>query len=325
MRREHLDGALDAPVADAEPAPPPTPTEGVLQLQAGAGNAAVTALIQRDGLSMRNPPSFGTPPLAGGIDLNYIEKRQREIKVKIRTYLDGEREKIQGQISVGASMAELIDRVRTNVPEAREMAPEQIGDVLRSWSPITIAEHRKPGDVKGAESELLASARNAFSKIPTEAKLEHHGAYVKLSLGGLEAGFERDEDHSVSVGTESGKDVGVNIASGPVHFAAKLEPGEAGGPVKWEVGMTFPGDDPVPLLGSLGGVFGAANSSIGRVASDIRAGKADVGKIKEQWAPVKEATEAVKGILGHSSVSGGVKVEGEGGAIAVTATLTVTF
>src|SRR5436190_1850977 len=250
MRREHLDGALDAPVADAEPAPPPTPTEGVLQLQAGAGNAAVTALIQRDGLSMRNPPSFGTPPLAGGIDLNYIEKRQREIKVKIRTYLDGEREKIQGQISVGASMAELIDRVRTNVPEAHEMAPEQIGDVLRTWSPITIAEHRKPGDVKGAESELLATARNAFSKIPTEAKLEHHGAYVKLSLGGLEAGFERDEDHSVSVGTESGKDVGVNIASGPVHFAAKLEPGEAGGPVKWEVGMTFPGDDPVPLLGS---------------------------------------------------------------------------
>jgi hypothetical protein len=325
MRREQLDGTLDAPAAEEAPAPPAAPADRVLQLQAGAGNAAVTRLIQRDGLSMRSPPAFGTPPLAGGIDLNYIEKHQQEIKKKIRAYLDSEREKVQGQIAEGASVAELVDRVRTNVPDATQLAPEQIAEVLRSWSPITIAEHRKPGDVKGAESELLAAARNAFSKIPTEAKLEHHGAFVKLSLGGLEAGFEKDEEHSVSVGTESGKDVGVNIASGPVHFAAKLEPGDAGGPVHWEVGMTFPGDDPVPLLGSLGSVFGAANSSIGRVASDIRAGKADAGKIKEQWAPVKEATEAVKGILGHSHVSAGVKVEGEGGAIAVTATLTVTF
>ena len=40
---------------------------------------------------------------------------------------------------------------------------------------------------------------------------------------------------------------------------------------------------------------------------------------------MKEATEAVKGIIGHSGVSAGVKVEGEGGAISVTATLTVTF
>ena len=265
MRRKRYDAQLDEQRTEEERPPPETPAARVLQLQADAGNTAVTALLQRDGvsvsgLSMRNPPSTGgLPPLMGGIDLNYIEKRQREVKQKIRAYLDDEREKVQGQISIGASMAELIDRVRTNVPDSHELAPEQIAEVLRAWSPITIAEHRLPGDVKGAESEFLATARNAFSKIPTEAKVERNGAYVKLSLGGLEAGFERDEDHKASVGTESGKDVGVNIVSGPVHFAAKIEPGEAGGPAKWEIGMTFPGDDPVPLLGSLGGVFGAAN------------------------------------------------------------------
>jgi hypothetical protein len=326
MRRERFELRPDEPRAEEERTPPETPASRVLQLQADAGNTAVTALLQRDSLSMRNPPTTGgLPPLMGGIDLNYIEKRQTEVKKKIRTYLDGEREKVQGQISAGASMAELIDRVRTNVPDSHELAPEQIADVLRAWSPITIAEHRLPGDVKGAESELIATARNAFSKIPTEAKLEHKGAFVKLSLGGLEAGYERDDEHKATVGTESGKDVGVNIVSGPVHFAAKIEPGEAGGPAKWEIGMTFPGDDPVPLLGSLGGVFGAANSSLGRLASDLRAGKTNAGKVKEQWAPVKEATEAVKGILGHSRVSAGVKVEGEGGAISVTASLTVTF
>jgi hypothetical protein len=168
-------------------------------------------------------------------------------------------------------------------------------------------------------------ARNAFSKIPTEVKLERHGAFVKLSLGGLEAGLERDEEHKVAVGTESGRDVGVNIESGPVHFAAKIEPGEAGGPLKWEVGLTFPGDDPVPLRGSLGDVFGAANSSLRKLATDLQTGKTDFARVKEQWGPVKEATEAVKGILAHSSVSAGIKVEGKDGAVSVTATLTVTF
>jgi hypothetical protein len=328
MRRDYLEEQLEQ-TRPPEPAKPPEePADALHELQSGAGNRAMTALLQRDALSMRDPPPLGlggAPPLAGGIDLAYIERHQREVKEKIRAYLDGDREKIQGQISVGASMAELIDRVRTNVPDSHELAPEQIAEVLRAWSPITIAEHRAPGDVKGAESELIATARNAFSKIPTSVKLERKGAFVELSLGGLEAGLERDEEHKVSVASESGRDVGVNIVSGPVHFAAKVEPGEAGGPAKWEMGLTFPGDDPVPLVGALGGVFGAANSSLGKLASDLRAGKTDVGKVKAQWAPVKEATEAVKGILGHSGVSASIKVEGEGGAIAVTASLTVTF
>jgi len=327
MRRDYLEEPLEKERPPEEVKPPEDAPDALQELQSGAGNRAMTGLLQRDALSMRDPPpsGLGTLPLAGGIDFAYIERHQREVKQKILAYLDGEREKVQGQIAVGASMAELIDRVRTNVPESRELAPEQIAEVLRAWSPITIAEHRTPGDVKGAENELIATARNAFSKIPTSVKLERKGAFVELSLGGLEAGLEQDEEHKVSVASESGRDVGVNIVSGPVHFGAKVEPGEAGGPVKWEIGLTFPGDDPVPLIGSLGGVFGAANSSLGKLASDLRAGKTDVEKVKAQWAPVKEATEAVKGILGHSGVSASIKVEGEGGAIAVTASLTVTF
>src|SRR5437588_9738545 len=113
MRRDWLDPQLDEARAEEERPPPETPAERVLQLQADAGNTAVTALLQRDGvtgLSMRNPPTTGgLPPLMGGIDLNYIEKRQREVKQRIHTYLDDEREKVQGQISMGVSMAELID------------------------------------------------------------------------------------------------------------------------------------------------------------------------------------------------------------------------
>ena len=149
-------------------------------------------------------------------------------------------------------MAEIVDLVRSNVPESHELAPEQIADLLRKWSEITIAEHRLPGDVKGAESEALAAIKNALGRLLTEAKLERSGAFVKVSLSGLEAGYEKDEDTKATVGTASGKDVAVNLAAKGVHFAGKIEPGTGGEPTKLELGLTFPGEDMVPLIPTLG-------------------------------------------------------------------------
>jgi hypothetical protein len=305
----------------------------VLLLQQSVGNGAVSRLLQRDALSMRNPTALGPSPLgsAGGlgpglsIDPDYVFKRQEEARGKIRAYLESDKPKVQGQIAVGASMAEIVDLVRSNVPESHELAPEQIADQLRKWSEITIAEHRLPGDQKGAESEALAAIKNALGKVPTEAKLERSGAFVKVSLSGLEAGYEKDDDTKATVGTASGKDVAVNLAAKGVHFAGKIEPGTGGEPTKWELGLTFPGEDMVPLIPTLGSVFGSASSAVGQVASDAHAGKASVDSVKKQWEPVKGAVDALSGIAGHSSVSVGVKVEGEGGAIKATATLTVTF
>src|SRR5437879_3554384 len=102
MRRERVDAGLDS---SREPAPPAEVSGGpavdrVLQLQGSAGNAAVTGLLQRDGLSMRNPPSL-VPSLAGGLppnlrlDPGYVARQQEEIKKKIVTYLDAEKPKVQ--------------------------------------------------------------------------------------------------------------------------------------------------------------------------------------------------------------------------------------
>ena len=304
----------------------------ILRLQQSAGNAAVSRLLQRDAFSMRGPSSL-VPPLGSGsplgpnlsIDPDYVFKRQEEVRGKIRVYLDANKPRIQGQIVVGASMAELVDLVRSNVPESRELAPEQVAGVLRKWSDMTIAEHRLPTDKKGAESEALATIKNALGKIPTEAKLERDGAFVKVSLGGLEAGYEKDEDTKATIGSESGKDVAINLAAKGVHFVGKIEPGSGGEPTKWELGLTFPGEDMVPLIPTLGRVFGAASSAVGQVASDVKGGKTTVGKVKKQWEPVKGAIDALSGIASQSSISFGVKVEGEGKEIKATATLTVTF
>ena len=58
-------------------------------------------------------------------------------------------------------------------------------------------------------------------------------------------------------------------------------------PTKWELGITFPGEDMLPLIPTLGSVFGAASSAIGHVASDIKTGKTTAGAVKKQWEPVK--------------------------------------
>jgi hypothetical protein len=330
-----LEREVEPPPAPApEPAPeeaaPETAADRVLELQRTAGNYATTTALQRQVLQFTNPPALGSPIGTGGLPPNlapspdFIAKQDEEIKKKIRTYLDDHKPVITGHVSMGWSKAELIDLVRSNVPEATRLAPETIGRLLSEWAaPQAIAEHRTPGDAKGAESELIATVKNAFSRIPTEVKLERKGAYFQLSVSGVEAGFKQDEENKFSVGTESGKDVAVNIAVKGVSFAAKVEP--AGDKTKWEAGLMFRGDELVPMMGALGGLFGSANSAIGNVSSQLRSGKVEFGQVKEQFQPVKDAADAVSAIAKHTSVTFGVKVEGEGGEVKATATLTVNF
>jgi hypothetical protein len=318
------------PAPEAAEAPPESAVDRVLELQRTAGNQTTTTLLQRQALQFTNPPSLGSPIGSGGLPPNlsispdFVAKQDEAIKTKIRTYLDSEKPVVTGHITMGWSMAELVDLVRTKVPEATRLPPESIERLLTEWAaPQTIAAHRTPGDAKGAESELIATVKNAFSKIPTEVKLERKGAYFQLSLSGVEAGYKKDEENKVSVGSASGKDVAVNIAVKGVSFAAKVEPD--GDKTKWEAGLMFRGDDLVPMLGALGGLFGSANSAIGNVSSELRSGKLESGRLKEQFEPVKEAAEAVSAIAKHTAVTFGVKVEGEGPAVTVQATLTVTF
>ena len=318
------------PAPEAAEAPPESAVDRVLELQRTAGNQTTTTLLQRQALQFTNPPSLGSPIGSGGLPPNlsispdFVAKQDAEIKTKIRTYLDSEKPVVTGHITIGWSMAELVDLVRTKVPEATRLPPESIARLLTEWAaPQTIAAHRTPGDAKGAESELVATVKNAFSKIPTEVKLERKGAYFQLSLGGVEAGFKQDDQNKISVGSASGKDVAVNIAVKGVSFAAKVEP--AGDKTKWEAGLMFRGDELVPMLGALGGLFGSANSAIATVSSDLRGGRLEEGRLKAQFEPVKQAAEAVSAIAKQTAVTLGVKVEGEGGEVRATATLTVNF
>src|SRR4051812_27848088 len=79
-----------APGAEPEAEP-----NRVLLLQQAAGNGAVSRLLQRDALSMRDPTPLGSPAGGAGglgpglsIDPNFVAKRQEEIRGKVTAYLD---------------------------------------------------------------------------------------------------------------------------------------------------------------------------------------------------------------------------------------------
>ena len=182
----------------------------ILDLQRSAGNAAVTALLQRGVPSGLTPtaPNFNVPP-------DFVEKRDKEIQGKITAYLNAEKSRIQGRILSGWSMPELVDLVRTQVPESVMIGPEPVAQMIRAWSTErSNPKHRTPGDTAGAESELIETIKNSFSKIPTSVSVKKNGMFFQVSLSGVETGLGAVDSDKLSVGSESGQDVGVNVVVG---------------------------------------------------------------------------------------------------------------
>ena len=87
------------------------------------------------GLAPTSPTSSSGLPPSLNLPADYAVRRQAEAEAKVREYLDKEKPRVEGQIIIGASVAELVDLMRRNVPEARELAPEQIAQFLRRYSP----------------------------------------------------------------------------------------------------------------------------------------------------------------------------------------------
>ena len=306
----------------------------IVALQAASGNRAVARLLRAGegwavpGLAPTSPTSSSGLPPSLNLPADYAVRRQAEAEAKVREYLDKEKPRVEGQIIIGASVAELVDLMRRNVPEARELAPEQIAQCLRRYfAPLTIAEHRKPGDKEGADKELVAALRNALSKIPTELGIERAHGWAKVTMSGYEVGIRnKDLEAGAEVGWD--KSFGGHATVGNVKFAAKVSPPEeAGGPMKWEAQVTLPeADDPVPIASRLSEVVSRAEKATHEAADRARrSGVPSMGELSKLFSPVKEALGALSAIAGVSGPTVGVKIEGEGPKISVQATLTFTF
>jgi hypothetical protein len=150
------------------------------------------------------------------------------------------------------------------------------------------------------------------------------------SIGLVKKGFE-------ATGTLSwGGTLGVETSYQGVHFAASLSA------ERWEMHLSFPGDTPVPMLGSLAKIFSSGEAALRSIAAATATFKSldDIGNIKKavkpHLQPVKDAVEAAQGILGAQPgrMNLGVSLSGPGpspvpgvspAGFEIKATLTIIF
>jgi hypothetical protein len=332
--RRTVDRSKETPrVVDPAEASVESRADAVLRLQRSAGNTSVARYLQRQGFQFTQPappasPSV-VPPLGsgGGIDFS---KRHAEIKALIVAFLDKEKEKPPGDriANLSLSLAEVVSVVRGHVKEALEVTGDDVSEIVRAWGAPhgLVFPHRTPGDREGAEKELVAIVANSLSAVPTGLKLHRSHGFIVISTGGVEIGYE-GKGFEVKAEAEWDKSIGLNAAVGKVHFGAKLEPAHGKDPIKWEATISFPeAESMVPLMGGLSGLFSSANSSIAGMTRELKRGTNPTEALaKEKLEPVKKGMEAVSAISKASSPALGVKVEGEGPDVRVTATLTFSF
>lgn len=303
----------------------------VARLGPAVSNASFGRLLQRDdwGLRMRPPPSIGVGP-GYGIDPSIfaaLEKARQERKAKIVAYLDKDRDALVRNIkSIMTSLPELVDRVRRNVPEARDASIFELEQVVKEWSPVPVPVSRQGWDTAGLEKELLARISNKLPDIPTQIEIKRSFGSIKVSVKGVEATVPVGPlELKGEVTTGGDKSVGFETDVGPLKFAAKIDPTTIGGELKWEIQLGFPETESmVPLFAKLPEVFSEANSAIVKAAGEMRAG-VPLGEVKKNLEPVKAALEAFSAIKAFKGAAFGVKVEGEGANVKVLATVTVRF
>lgn len=294
-----------------------------------AGNRAVAALVARD-----PEPGAATPARTPDLRLpaDYVEKQADAVRARVRAHLQDRREAYEGLIRAGVSIAELIDRVQTALPEARTLGPIDLEATIRgAFRPLDIATHRPAMDRAGAMQEIAAMARNALGPIMDGVTVASAGpGTLAVGLSGITASLGGKGDEAPLAAT-AGWDRSVKLTTRApgVLFEAKISPPtEPGGPVGWEIGLQFPGEDAmVPLLPTLPGVFSAAEKGVREAAGEARrGGPGSFDRAKQPMGAVKDAVSAVSSVAAkHTGPRVGIAAQGQGAEARITATLTIVF
>lgn len=288
---------------------------GLTHLQDQIGNQATQQLLARNGgdralqaatmVQRQEAPRAGFNPL----DPAVIGAAAREViaqnEAPVRRWLD---EKLDSLRLL--SLAEIVARIRQEVPEASRLADVELQSMAQEWARqhgFMLLSGPRPEPAGPKLSIAMPDAvRRAFS-IATDGiniiQLPNGRVNIAVSGATLELGRGR-----LSLGW-----------SGSLGFEIPVEGFHLGGQVskdQWELTLSTPGESSVPDLNKLTEVFQQAETALrGMVAATAKLRDLDdvgavQGAISPHIKPVKEAVQALKDLAAAPRFSVGITAGG---------------
>jgi hypothetical protein len=342
-RPEEPDAAAEreaAAVADPHP---------LLELQRGAGNAAVARMLAREPAADAPVQLFKPAPIPLGANpLLYAPKLTPEVEQAVDRWLTEQAPGFKVGMSSGTiSMPEVIDLVRRKVPEAADASPEAIRARVNLIVGDVPATRGKP-DLGGRQTQRAASVSNMFPTPPTsvtiggsktsltvgisgaELKTAKDGAHVtaKADQEGAEAEVKKGDVKVGASGKWDGSEFGVKTEVAGVKFGGKVE--RKGESWKWSGGLVFQlSGEEVDELPDIGGVVAAAHSAISDSIGHLQGGGSPTdGYVTGRMAKIKPAIDAAGKVAGRGGKSGAtlrVTASGEDGGFTAGVSLVIVF
>jgi hypothetical protein len=248
------------------------------------------------------------------LDPKFVEQMMAEKAQPVRRWLDYNTEQLKLY-----SIVDLIQHVRGNVPEAGDLADEEIQLTIQKWAAdrkitlprLSVIPSDKPLILPSpphSDSEILSSIQKAFKKVPTEIKVARPHGQVVIDVTGFTIKLRPGEQRSIGGFVQWGGKMGIQASSGNMTFEASLTKDE------WNLKVAYTLGQSVPSLMDLTKIFEEGEQSLERVVDEITKGISshkDISAIKEALSPhwdkvgsaIKAATQIAKDKPGKVSLS----------------------
>lgn len=338
------DGTLEDPEPQQQAAPPPSPADRMLQLQQGAGNAALARVLAREPAT--DAPIQITAP-GGGVPSPWSidpTKLLPQLKPEAKRAVDAYLERQSGAIkSMGTPMPILIDEIRRNVPEAADADPGAIRDRVYAIVPGVPAT-RAGASLGQKKAEQEASIANRFPKPPTSVTVGNAQTYVKVEIvsaelktpvikakvdkEGGEAEYEKGGAKVGVSGKWDGSEFGLKTEVHGVKFGGKVHKKNDGW--GWSGGLVIPlwGDE-VDEVPDVGGAVGAAHTALVESLGHLHGGGSPTdGYVTGRMAQIKPAIDALGEVAARKSKSGAtlrVTASGDSSGFTAGVSLVIVF
>jgi hypothetical protein len=332
-----------------EPAPA-APAAALLELQRGAGNAAVARVLAREPAGA--PVQLTQPGSVVGGPNPFLNYRPPELEPQVQQAVDAwltdQKTGIGIQVGQGAtSIPEIIDQVRRHVPAAADANVAAIRariDAIIGPVPAT----RGKRDLAGQRAEQQARISNIFPIPPTSVTFGGsqtsvtvgiHGAELKTLAAqtgisgkadqeGAEAELKKGDAKVGASGKWDGSEFALKTEVGALKFSTKVHR-KGGAAWAWTGGLTIQlageeADELPDVSGAVLGAHVAIAESLGHLQGG---GSFDDGYVKDRMGKVKPAFDALGNVAKRTKPGATLRVNvgAEDGGFTAGVSLVIVF